>query len=328
MTFALKTLGTLIFVLASLVSALIWFSGADKPAMQAPPIDRASIETVTTVVATPLPAVAKMAPIPIDSQHLSRLLTEDLLDARDGRVFVEQALKRPAEGGIYYAQKVLNNCKREAALAGPGISNGEAVDARARGIILPTVQTELPGICRGFTYSELDAWNPEQFETQGVSEGDVLFAALAALRKARAMRSHGATAIALRRVLALRNPVLMQVDGLELLRQKTGVLWFESQSYNFDDETLLNAMHLVPCDFGLPCGATHRMVARQCRLTNRCYPSLEELIAREGSGTSNFARARQLRERVTQAVKRQDVGAFLPPLAEFEDVVLLDPVNV
>ena len=137
------------------------------------------------------------------------------------------------------------------------------------------------------------------------------------------MRSHAATHVALQRLLSLENPVLLQVDGLELLRQKPGVFWFQSKSYAFDDEILLNAMHLVPCDFGLPCDAQHTMVARHCRITQRCYANLEELIAREGHGVAQdgFRQTQLLRKRVTLAVKRKEVNAFLPHKEEFEEVV-------
>lgn len=277
-------------------------------------------------VHTPHPALTSPVPeqaAPGPAQHLSRRLTDELFAASSGRAFVEQALQRPAEGGIYYARHVLETCRKEAALAGPGISNSEAIDAHARGIKLVPAARVLPGICRDFTPSELEALQPGQLEAQGMAEGDILYAALAALRAARAQRSHAAIGAALQRLLALQNPLLLRNDGLELLRQKPGVLWFQSESYRFDDEVLLNAMHLVACDFGLPCGATHTMVARHCRITHRCYSSLDELIAREavGSTAAEAAQTQQLRQRLSLAIRRLDVPAFLPPKSEIEVVV-------
>lgn len=285
-----------------------------------PPPALANEAARAPTLATASPVHVQAAPVP--AQHLCRRMTEELLAASSGRAFVGQALKRPAEGGIYYAQHVLDTCRKEAVLAGTGISNSEAIDAHARGIKLRPAPSALPGICRDLTSGELDALRPGQLEVLGNAEGDILYTALAALRAARARRSHAAIDAALQRLLALQNPLMLHNDGLELLRQKAGVLWFQSQSYRFDDEALLNAMHLVPCDFGLPCGTTHTMVARHCRLTQRCYSGLDELIAREAVGNSagDAALTQQLRQRLSLAIRRLDVAAFLPPKSEIEFV--------
>lgn len=322
--FAIKVFAAML--LAAAIAALGLTSMDRHAASHTPPPALAGVALRTAPLSTP--SLSTAAPVQVQAarvpaQHLSRRISAELFAASSGHAFVEQARKRPAEGGIYYARHVLDTCKKEAVLAGTGISNSEAIDAHARGIKLTPAPSALPGICRDLTSSELDALRPGQLEVQGIAEGDILTTALAALRAARAQRSHAALDAALQRLLALQNPLLLRNDGLELLRQKAGVLWFQSQSYRFDDEALLNAMHLVPCDFGLPCGATHTMVARHCKLTQRCYSSMDELIAREAVGNSaaDAALTEQLRQRLSLAIRRLDVAAFLPPKSEIEVVV-------
>lgn len=309
-------------LLAMALTALIWaFSSGRQHAPAS--VQAAASGTAHAPPATAAPANTPEPPVPALAQPAPVALIDTLFTTRDGAAFVDEAVRHPEAGGIYYARHVLSKCKKEAELAGTGITSSEAIDAHARGIKLTPRRAVLPGLCATFDSARLDKSRPEDLEARGVAENDMLYAALAALRKARAMRSHAATQAALQRVLALKNPVLLQLDGLELLRQKTGVLWFEAQSYPFDDETLLNAMLLVPCDFGLPCGEQHTMVARHCRIMQRCYASLEELIAREGDAAAegSFARSQVLRRRVTQAIARADAAAFLPPKKEFEEVV-------
>jgi hypothetical protein len=121
-------------LLAAAIAAWGLASQDWQAAVHTPPTALAGEEVRTPPLATASPVHLQAARVP--AQHLSRRITEELFGATSGRAFVGQALKRPAEGGIYYARHVLDTCRKEALLAGTGISNSEAIEAHARGIKL------------------------------------------------------------------------------------------------------------------------------------------------------------------------------------------------
>lgn len=240
-------------------------------------------------------------------------LVSEINKNTDQRSIFETLKNRPTEGGIYYAEHILKQCKF---LLGLVESYQEKYSDASISHLTETKkiysQNLIKNKCQSFLKNDFLSFYDDQ--KIKVSKGtDPLFDISQGLDKAIQNNEQDQLRKILEKVLHLKDPVFFSVEGMRLLRHD-GFLWFSGQSYPLEYKELILAMSLIPCDLGLECGNAHPFVVNTCLQKSHCYDGLEELVFKEevNNDEIEFQTIQRYRRSLALAIVNQDVDAFIP----------------
>lgn len=247
------------------------------------------------------------------------MLYDEFNKVTDGRVFFEKVKELPNEGGIYYARAMLNQCRNIREMLDNQFSgNSDWNDQGEHRVEVKKIEVAkiLTRKCQSFLQSELTLSIEQELIALAKVKKDVLQVSSENLDEARKSNDRKAIRLALKKILALKDPLFFSIEGMKLLRHD-GAIWLYGQSYPIETTAIIQAMYLVPCEFGLICDNTNYFVLSTCQKSGHCYDSLFELILKEGTGgdQDKFRSIIQFQRNIAKAIRNEDVDAFMMPLS-------------
>ncbi len=233
--------------------------------------------------------------------------------APDLRVFADAALRRPADGGVFYALRALAECRRWREVAAE--PEFDVVAQRShRELAQRRAWADLANRrCAGFTDDELADAGVERLLALGAGQADPLVLAyrgwLDAVTEGRIEPVVGALA----RVLQRADPALL--DWIAL----TGADYIEADAGGRAplDETARrrrrDAWALLPCELGADCSRPDLGAASRCLGAGLCLEGRRDAVVLHGAWHTEAERAALAAEvdALARAVRSQDARAAL-----------------
>lgn len=231
-----------------------------------------------------------------------------------GRVFVLEAVNYQEKGGAFYASWVVDSCLQFRSLGvlsqyQPNPELVSSTDMLNAGLAINYLQTR----CSEFTDNELITYSGRRLLERGFGEGDVLQDALTKLLTA---KTHAARRSAIRRVVELRDPLLLDVVGVRMLiaqDKSTAFYQFSGSRYPLvNDGGVSAAVYLLPCKFGLPCDLSDPSLALACVSGASCFSSRDAKMFTEfaGGDPNKADQIRQLAEAMFRAIQNREDARF------------------
>lgn len=240
----------------------------------------------------------------------SAIAASSYLDAynnsTDYRSTVDSGLKSPAAGGIFYAYKILTECKAVAANFASWSENLSLTKDRAQAQRRTASLQLLKSRCENFSEEELSDEYLHKLFSEGAVSTDPLFAASLSYSKlgnsARGESSTQAKRLeAVSAVVRVKDPLVAQDLGLRLVigvGDKPGKANFRANGKN----SLLNskvdmghATFLVPCEMGLKCDGTDFAVTLPCASEGICdanrYEAVKRMVGQSGGDYHGIVKA-------------------------------------
>lgn len=257
------------------------------------------------------------------------LVTEKYAKATDLRAFVEFAKQHPELGGLYYADKVLRDCRSsknyivqdKSALNYDNKRSPELYAQRQRAFEL------LRSRCQSFSSEELSEAARTRLEDEALRKQDAFWKLGQEKRK---VSGAPYTKERIESSRELKNQIILTKDPLFLQGSSVSLnssaesnlkstLWLDGKAYESNEDTLafFVAWKLVPCSFGLVCDQTNQDVVVSCVHYDRCANSLEDLFRSEieesgDAGRKQFAKVLDFQKRISAAIEKGDVAALSP----------------
>ena len=264
--------------------------------------------------AAPAPAravEARAAPAP--SGDAAPPLIAAFEAAADLRVFADAALRRPADGGVFYALRALAECRRWRE-APPEPPMDVVVERSHRELSQRRAWADLANRrCAGFVDDELADAEVERVLALGMAQRDPLVLAYRGWLDAVAEADMEAVVAALAQVLQTADPALLEwvaLTGADYIEAGAGAL------APLDETTRRrrrDAWALLPCEVGADCARPDLGAASRCLASGLCTEGRREAIVLRGAWRSAAERA-ALAEEVAllrRALQAQDARAAL-----------------
>lgn len=258
---------------------------------------------------------------------ISAALQREFLDAPDLRVFVLQAMRRPAEGGLFYARMAGDWCQLAQPAALQWIEHGVRSEIGQTGTIgsdrLATIE-RIRRRCAGFVGTARDDLYAS-IRAEAGNRADPLLNAETDMRSAKRGSDPEAWRAAMQALVDLHDPLLMSLNWTFLAsigrfgdRPPAG-MWFDGENYRTDRAGIYQqALELAACTSGAPC-AMDDQILMTCTIRDGpafCakdptdfflnYPGAAERPPAYDDAVMKLA------GRMHAAIDRGDVGRFMP----------------
>ncbi len=307
-----------------LVLGTIWrpLGSPDRPSDPPAVVDVANTApSPSTASAVPAPSTA-----PSPAASVSAALQREFFAAPDLYAFTMQARRRPAEGGLFYAMQAASYCSYIRPDAQAMQDERIAAQIEERSTVSPRQLAMLDRYrrrCAGFAASDLYA-TYRSLADEGSGRRDPLVNAAAELRSASQTDDREAGVRALKRVIELRDPLLLSTNWAYLSnpdgigKGTDGPLWFDGDDYRAtrDEFVFQTALEIAACVPGAPCRRDFTVMLA-CTVRGFCVDDPADLdLKRMGAGPESAAlagRIRALADRMRAAIDRSDVDAFRAP---------------
>jgi hypothetical protein len=233
--------------------------------------------------------------------------------APDLRVFVDAALRRPADGGVFYALRALAECRRWREVATePEVD--VVVQRSHRELAQRRAWADLANRrCAGFIDDELADAGVEHLLALGTGQADPLVLAYRGWLDAVTEGRLESVVAALARVLQRADPALLDWVAL------TGADYIEANANGRAplDETARrrrrDAWALLPCELGADCSRPDLGAASRCLAAGRCLEGRRDAVVLHGAWRTDAERAALGAEvdALARTVRSQDAGTAL-----------------
>ena len=314
---------------SAIAAAFVWSRPSDDPRVVAtpapaveqrvvapPPVSAADAPAVATRPAEPSIAVPVVAPTvrAVRPSEFGR----KLLEAKDLKSFVIEALKHPERGGAYYAALALNQCSPQGfahmqAMADRTIQKVVVAESTISQERMDAINSALVR-CVGFSDGERQALYAEA-SRHGVDGSDPLFALSAKLRGGASDRDKVFQSILESGSWAL----ISRTSVPTRLIQATSHAGPAGTAYRFNGNTytgaesraLIVGSRLGTCIDGDYCDLDEQM-RTECRATGTCYASREDYVRQRWFNGDHAAydKAAKIGDEIRSAIARGDRSVF------------------
>lgn len=324
---AIATSGLL---LVAAIAVGVWLA-ASRPARDAAGAIRDASPLAVPLPRTFDPAVRASGPTTQHSKSaISAALQQEFLDAPDLRAFALQAMRRPAEGGLFYARMAGDWCQLAQPAALQWIEQGVRSEIEQTGTIgsvrLATIE-RIHRRCAGFIGTARDELHAS-IRAEAGNRADPLLNAETDMRSAKRGADPEAWRAAMQALVDLHDPLLLSHNWTFLAsigrfgdRPPAG-MWFDGQNYRNDNAGIYQqALELATCTPGAPC-AMDDQILMTCTIRDGpafCakdptdfflnYPGAAERPPAYDDAVMELA------GRMHAAIDRGDVRRFMPPPA-------------
>ena len=279
-----------------------------------PALIAVSASAPTAVAASKPSAAAAVVNVPIGTARLTRQYNE----ISQGRPFILDAWARPAEGGRFYASRVVDHCH---GLEITGDLDRPQPDIAAVGeadyLQASAALQRLQARCGQLTSEDHATYAGRKLLGATDHGSDVLVAASHEFSKALSSGIDDRKT-AVRRILELRDPLLLDDVGMRLSLyggSDGSYLYFDGTKYFVrNDPSIAAAYYLLPCGLGLDCGNADPELAMRCVVGTGCYSSRFDLVRAEMAGGSEQKNEKILSmyRALVSAVQAGEVHRFVP----------------
>lgn len=258
----------------------------------------------------------------------SRELQAAFLKASDWRAFVMDAMKRPGEGGYFYAAHAMNYCGRDLAYARGAAQKAVAGEIADTGTMDPRVAQQrerMLASCAAFAEGEVAQLSRDLKARAESERSDPLYAADRGSIPVIQRASRDDVRAMAARLLELDDPLLL--SGRHLLygiatadaeaRSKSGLI-FDGQLITVAQEPEYTkaayALQLGACKPNAPCAADDE-IRFACTLGRYCPADREADVRHRlsliGVDDAGFAQVLAMAARVRRAVEERNVAFFV-----------------
>ncbi|MBC3874064.1 hypothetical protein [Undibacterium flavidum] len=253
--------------------------------------------------------------MPTRSELSTDQITREFYATKNMRIFMENAVKRPEEGGISMALQGMLQCRHRMALP-KEIPFKAGMDSQVYAKRVNALRlTE--HICQGLQEEDVSPQKEEQLRNLAEKQGDIRSNLWGDLSSALLARKIQAIPPVVEKFLSIKDPYLIKSWTQEIMLSQSGkakVYWFDGEELHGEQkQDMRNAISLAHCSFGDPCNQNDLAVAVNCADTGFCYDHLTEYV-RDVTYKNNpqgYARMLEYRQRLVDAIKREDIDAFI-----------------
>jgi hypothetical protein len=267
------------------------------------------------------PTTIPAAHVPERDDALTRFgrMARERAHARDLRVFVESAKRRPEDGGVAYAIDTLVMCQGLSELATSAARRQREMAQGPADLLAARLNAleRLTHRCAGFTREELSRDPPELWKSAATS--DPLLAWRSRRSQATRDRDYGQRRQLAIELFEMRDPLLL-ASGLAsvvgVYEQGKAVVYLDGRRFGgLAAEDFWSAVGLLECSFGVPCDESDIYVLHACALEGACFSDRIELYRQQmfRDAPATFEAILRVRDRLVDAIRRGDIDAFKPP---------------
>jgi hypothetical protein len=251
------------------------------------------------------------------------LLNKKLLEARDLRVFVEEAKQRPQDGGNYFAKTLNVFCwDARQLIRTPSLKVINADESHKVASKRDAAMDKLRGLCSGFLDSEAEGKGYSYLMKSDVGKSDPIFMAERNILEA---ASTGDLSKRKQALLEMLNyPVPLVVIDAPLNEITTEAGWvFDGKVYGGKGDpvgavNVQAAKFLAACKFGDDCSETDRMLLLPCARDGICagdrFDYVAALLANDPNSSSDrYQEVIALSDKFANAIQQKNADAFLQP---------------
>jgi hypothetical protein len=286
------------------------------------PTTNLNLTTVNPQITLPTSVTAKESATQVTivspaTQTKVSAMAHDFYSTKNMRAFIAEAKKKPEAGGISYAARGLLECEHRMSWPSslPYDSKQDSAVYAKRLEVLKHSQY----LCQGMLPEEVTTYKHSMMQDFGDQEGDIRLKAHTELRAA----LHSKDPVLLRdqvtNWLAMKDPMMLENYGQEVMLSQSGAkntFWFEGKNYTGEAiKEIRSAWNLAACEFGAQCDQFDLRVATACIEESRCFNSRFEY---EQNGLylnkpEAYQRVLAYQKRLVDAIKREDINAFIKP---------------
>lgn len=249
----------------------------------------------------------------------SNELYVEMRKARDLRVFVEAAKRRPEAGGYLYATTALLECGllRESQLQPASVAGLKQKLAAESGAVARERFAQLEFLeqrCAGFSDSELglEEW---KYGIDVARSRDPLYALRS--RAAAAKKDPNIRQQMLSEMLASKDPLLLaQAQSLmwQALPGAQTATYIDGQPFGgLNAEGFMQAWRLATCQVTNTCSLLDSDLAQLCAFEGQCTDSIAAYVRQSAGSPENYDKVVRLANRLTAIIQSGQAGALMPP---------------
>lgn len=242
-------------------------------------------------------------------------IVKEFHQTKNMRSFIDTAIKKPELGGISLAIAAMYRC--EDWIKWPkSIIYDSKMDTHIYAKRLEALRLSAQ-ICGDLQPEDVDDTARMKLLDMAENKGDIRYALEADLRRAINAKDPNAIRKQVENWLAIKDPYIIDVMAQEIMLSQSGdakAYWFEGEKISGEAKTdMRRAMSLVGCAFGQSCDQNDRRLAEACVISSICYSSYFDLIKNRTykDNPEGYARVMKYYERLVDAIKREDIDAFL-----------------
>ncbi|MBC3874065.1 hypothetical protein [Undibacterium flavidum] len=306
----------LLAVFLGMITTFIFFNENQKIVpIQAAPISSASQVAVITPASKISDTGTGHTMTPSSSELSKEKIIHEFYAVKNMRIFMENAVKRPQEGGISLAIKGMLQCQHRMELPRE-IPFKAGMDSQVYAKRVNALRlTE--HICQGLQEEDVTRQKEEVLRNLAEKQGDIRNNLWIELGSALRERKQSVISPQVKKFLSIKDPRIIDELTQEIMLSQSGkakVYWFDGEEFSgVQKDDMRNAIRLARCSFGDPCNQSNLDFAISCAQNGFCYDNVIDSV-REVTYKNNphgYARMLGYRQRLVDAIKREDIDAFI-----------------
>jgi hypothetical protein len=307
------------------VAATDWFSNNSATALGGVTrrLVSPSVANNDLIPPTDRPAVA--APV---KTSVSAALQREFMDAPDLYAFAQRARRRPAEGGLFYAEQAQDYCRVARPEGDQLVQEGSRNEIEGTATVSARraeVAERYRSRCAGFRDTDRGSFY-RALNEESKNRSDPLLTAMADLRAARKSGDVDATLQRIKALVDLHDPLLLSTYHAYLVSPDRVAdasprgLWFEGRDYRASTEEggiYSVSLSLATCVPNAPCRDDFYVYLR-CVSSGFCADDPDDMLfndpeVRRSVPAERIAQIHTLVDRMRAAIERGDIDAFRAP---------------